>query len=59
MVNEETPTVGEVEYIIMEKQNGDWNRRIKWKSAWIWGKEALHGWSAYTESFEVSSENLL
>lgn len=54
MVKEEIPTVGEVEYIIMEKQNGDWNRRIKWKWAWIWGKEALH-----TESFEVSSENLL
>lgn len=31
MAKEETPTVGEEEYIVIEKQSGDWNRRIKWK----------------------------
>lgn len=31
MAKEETPTVREVEYIVMEKQSGDWNRRIEWK----------------------------
>lgn len=59
MAKEETPTVGEEEYIVIEKQSGDWNRRIKWKQAWTWDKEGMHGYSDNTESFKGSSENLL